>query len=128
MVATGIDSTSRAMMQDAGSVGAKAQNLWIWGPSNIGKTEGILHRIASEYAVWILEKSTNIWSPPRMIDRFALLDEAKDLTSKDIQAIKSLTDQTGAPKQIRTFCKKLLFFKTFLFLILVFLFLKRQNN
>ena len=84
--------------------GTKSKNIWIYGPSNIGKTEHVTKRIQKEFPVWLIERSTNICNPPPPNACFTIIEEAQNIQRKDIQKFKALTDQSPEPKIIRVFC------------------------
>lgn len=83
----------------------KRKNLWIYGPSNMGKTEHVITRLQKEFSVWNMEKSTAITNAPGDFDYFTIVDEAQNINKKDIQKFKCLTDQSSRYKVIRTFRK-----------------------
>ena len=82
----------------------KFKNLWIWGPSNVGKSEHVIKRLQKQFPCWNLEKSTAIWNEPKDDDFFTLIDEAQNIEKKDIQKFKAISDSSSKFKPIRTFC------------------------
>ena len=115
-VAQWIHNILKVMKEDRNRqrfIGTKTRNLWIYGPTLMGKTEYVVRRIRNEFPVWMVGKIDK----PNLIDIFSVIDQPEKLKQETILSILCMCCVLAC----------LEFSRTLLFMIIVFIFFFFSN-